>query len=413
MKTYRYRLYPTEEQESLMSRTFGCVRLVYNHLLDFRTKAYKRRKETADYYKCNEFLMKLKEVFPFLKDVNSQSLQSANRNLDAAFRNFFGKPGKVGYPKFKKRNGRQSFQCPQNVKADHTTQSVYLPRIGWVPCVFHRRFEGRIKTVTVTQEPSGRYFASISAETPPELPKPERKVESADDVIGIDVGITTYAVCSDNTEYENPRHLSKYERRMKRLQKSVSRKKKGSKNRKKAGRKLARCHEKIADKRKDNAEKISADIAGKNQAAVAVEDLNIKGMTRNHHLAKSINDASWGYFTMRLKTKCERNGMRFVKVPRFFASSQTCSACGYKNPEVKDLSVRNWICPVCGMEHDRDRTASINIQKKGYELSVPVDGGEFKPVETVTVDDRAKAPKKHTVDEAGIVLELPQEAPCL
>jgi putative transposase len=255
-------------------------------------------------------------------------LQSANRNLDTAFRNFFGKSGKAGYPKSKKRNGRQSFQCPQNVKVDYTTQSVYLPRIGWVSCVLHRGLEGKVKTVTVTQEPSGRYFASVSVETPPELLKPGRKVESVDDVIGIDVGITTYAVCSDNTEYENPKHLSKYERHMKRLQKSVSRKKKGSRNREKARKGLARCHEKIADKRKDNAEKVSADIAGKNQAAVAVEDLNIKGMTRNHHLAKSINDASWGCFTMRLETKCERNGIHFVKVPRFFASSQTCSACG-------------------------------------------------------------------------------------
>ena len=148
LKSFSYRLYPTAEQQSLLTRTFGSVRFVYNRLLEYRNKAYERRKESRNYYDCNAFLMKLKDIHPWLRDVNSQSLQMANRNLDTAFRNFFRNPGKTGYPTFKKRSARQSFQCPQNVKVDYKAAAVYLPRIGWIDCVFHRRFKGEVKTVS-------------------------------------------------------------------------------------------------------------------------------------------------------------------------------------------------------------------------------------------------------------------------
>ena len=164
LKSFSYRLYPTAEQQSLLTRTFGSVRFVYNRLLEYRNKAYERRKESRNYYDCNAFLRKLKDIHPWLRDVNSQSLQMANRNLDTAFRNFFRDPGKTGHPTFKKRSARQSFQCPQNVKVDYKAAAVYLPRIGWIDCVFHRRFKGDVKTVTVVLEPSGKYYVRILVE---------------------------------------------------------------------------------------------------------------------------------------------------------------------------------------------------------------------------------------------------------
>ena len=415
LKAFSYRLYPTTEQQVLLARTFGSVRFVYNRLLEYRNKAYGRRKEKRDYNDCNAFLGKLKDIYPWLRDVNSQALQMANRNLDTAFRNFFRTHGKTGYPNFKKRSSRQSFQCPQGVKVDYKATAVYLPKIGWIDCVFHRRFKGDVKTVTVVLEPSGKYYVRILVEngiceagTNGGLPT------SLDDVLGIDMGVKTLAVCSDGTEYQNNRYLAKNERKLKKLQRRAARKEKGSSNRRKATRKLARCHEKIKNQRNDNIEKATADIVNKNHVAVCVEDLNTKGMMLNHKLAKVISDASFSTFLTRLEQKCIEHGTLFIKVPRFYASSKLCSNCGYIYKDLT-LSEREWKCPVCNVVHDRDRNASVNIQKKGYEMiTIPVDGGKSTPVETNMVDDRADAPKKPDVEEAGTVPEnTTQEAPCL
>ena len=415
LKSFSYRIYPTTEQQVLLARTFGSVRFVYNRLLEYRNKAYGRRKEKRDYNDCNAFLGKLKDIYPWLRDVNSQALQMANRNLDTAFRNFFRNHGKTGYPNFKKRSSRQSFQCPQNVKVDYKAAAVYLPKIGWIECVFHRRFKGDVKTVTVVLEPSGKYYVRILVENG--ICKTEADIKtpaSLDDVLGIDMGVKTLAVCSDGTEYQNNRYLAKSERKLKALQRRVARKEKGSSNRRKATRKLARCHEKIKNQRNDNIEKTTADIVSKNHVAVCVEDLNTKGMMLNHKLAKAISDASFSTFLTRLEQKCIEHGILFIKVPRFYASSKLCSNCGYIHKDLT-LSEREWKCPVCNAVHDRDRNASVNIQKKGYEMMrIPVDGGKSTPVETNMVDDRANAPKKPDVEEAGIVLEnTTQEAPCL
>ena len=415
LKSFSYRLYPTTEQQVLLARTFGSVRFVYNRLLEYRNKAYNRRQERRDYYDCNAFLSKLKDIYPWLRDVNAQSLQMANRNLDTAFRNFFRSHGKTGYPNFKKRSSRQSFQCPQNVKVDYKAAAVYLPKIGWIECVFHRRFKGDVKTVTVVLEPSGKYYARILVENGICKTETDRKTPtSLDDVLGIDMGVKTLAVCSDGTEYQNNRYLAKSERKLKTLQRRVARKKKGSSNRRKATRKLARCHEKIRNQRNDNIEKTTADIVNKNHVAVCVEDLNTKGMMLNHNLAKAISDASFSTFLTRLEQKCIGHGILFIKVPRFYASSKLCSNCGYIYKGLT-LSERKWECPVCNAVHDRDRNASVNIQKKGYEMmKIPVDGGKSTPVETNMVDDRADAPKKPDVEEAGTVPEnTTQEAPRL
>ena len=415
LKSFSYRIYPTTEQQVLLARTFGSVRFVYNRLLEYRNKAYGRRKEKRNYYDCNAFLGNLKDIYPWLRDVNAHALQMANRNLDTAFRNFFRNPGKTGYPNFKKRSSRQSFQCPQNVKVDYKAAAVYLPKIGWIECVFHRRFKGDVKTVTVVLEPSGKYYVRILVENGICKTEPDRKTPaSLDDVLGIDMGVKTLAVCSDGTEYQNNRYLADSERKLKVLQRRVARKEKGSSNRRKATRKLARCHEKIKNQRNDNIEKTTADIVNKNHVAVSVEDLNTKGMMLNHKLAKAISDASFSTFLTRLEQKCIEHGILFIKVPRFYASSKLCSNCGYIYKGLT-LREREWKCPVCNVVHDRDRNASVNIQKKGYEMiTIPVDGGKSTPVETNMVDDRADAPKKPDVEEAGTVPEnTTQEAPCL
>ena len=338
----------------------------------------------------------------------------ALRNLDTAFINFFRDPANVGYPKFKKKTSAQSLQYPQKVKVNFQTAMIYFPKLGWVPCVFHRRFEGKIKTVTLTKETDGSYYVSILVENEDKAPAViQQTVNDEGDVLGIDMGVKALCTCSDGTVFENNRYLSKSEKRLKREQKRLSRKKKGSANRNKQRIKVAKVHKKIADQRKDTIEKVTAEIAGKSHAAVAVETLCVKGMVRNHHLAKSVSDASMSAFLKRLETKCRNNGKAFVKVDRWFPSSQTCSVCGYVNKEVKNLSIWEWECPQCHTRHERDSNASFNIAREGYRLiaRLPLDDGEVTPVEKTALRQDNQVSAVTGFAEAGRVLE--REAPCL
>lgn len=414
IKAYRFRLYPTLSQIPLLESSFGTVRYVYNTALSYRSKAYKRRKESINYYDSVKLLNILKKAKPWLKDAYSQSLQMALRNLDTAFINFFRDPANVGYPKFKKKTSAQSLQYPQKVKVNFQTAMVYFPKLGWVPCVFHRRFEGKIKTVTLTKETDGSYYVSILVENEDKAPAViQQTVNDEGDVLGIDMGVKALCTCSDGTVFENNRYLSKSEKKLKREQKRLSRKKKGSANRNKQRIKVAKVHKKIADQRKDTIEKVTAEIAGKSHAAVAVETLSVKGMVRNHHLAKSVSDASMSAFLTRLETKCRNNGKVFVKVDRWFASSQTCSVCGYVNKEIKDLKIREWECPRCHTMHMRDANASLNIAREGYRLiaRLPMDGGEVTPVEKTALQQNNQASAVTDFAESGRVLK--REAHCL
>ena len=414
IKAYRFRLYPTLSQIPLLASSFGTVRYVYNTALSYRSKAYKRRKESINYYDSVKLLNILKKAKPWLKDAYSQSLQMALRNLDTAFINFFRDPANVGYPKFKKKTSAQSLQYPQKVKVNFQTAMVYFPKLGWVPCVFHRRFEGKIKTVTLTKETDGSYYVSILVENEDKAPAViQQTVNDEGDVLGIDMGVKELCTCSDGTVFENNRYLPKSEKKLKREQKRLSRKKKGSANRNKQRIKVAKVHKKIADQRKDTIEKVTAEIAGKNHAAVAVETLSVKGMVRNHHLAKSVSDASMSAFLTRLETKCRNNGKVFVKVDRWFASSQTCSVCGYVNKEIKDLKIREWECPRCHTMHMRDANASLNIAREGYRLiaRLPMDGGEVTPVEKTALQQNNQASAVTDFAESGRVLK--REAHCL
>ena len=414
IEAYRFRLYPTLSQIPLLASSFGAVRYVYNTALSYRSKAYKRRKESISYYDSVKLLNILKKAKPWLKDAYSQSLQMALRNLDTAFTNFFRAPANVGYPKFKKKTSAQSLQYPQKVKVNFQTAMIYFPKLGWVPCVFHRRFEGKIKTVTLAKETDGSYYVSILVENDCKAPAViQQSVNNEGDVLGIDMGVKELCTCSDGTVFENNRYLTKSEKRLKREQKKLSRKKKGSSNRNKQRIKVARVHKKIANQRKDVVEKATAEIAGKSHAAVAVETLNVKGMQKNHHLAKCVSDASMSCFLTRLETKCRNSGKTFVKVDRWFPSSQTCSVCGYVNKEIKDLKIREWECPVCHTRHGRDSNASLNIAREGYRLiaRLPMDGGEVTPVEKTALQQDNQAPAVTDFAEAGRVLK--REAPCL
>ena len=414
IKAYHFRLYPTLSQIPLLASSFGAVRYVYNTALSYRSKAYKRRKESISYYDSVKLLNILKKAKPWLRDAYSQSLQMALRNLDTAFTNFFRDPANVGYPKFKKKTSAQSLQYPQKVKVNFQTAMIYFPKLGWVPCVFHRRFEGKIKTVTLAKETDGSYYVSILVENDCKAPAViQQSVNNEGDVLGIDMGVKELCTCSDGTVFENNRYLTKSEKRLKREQKKLSRKKKGSSNRNKQRIKVARVHKKIANQRKDVVEKATAEIAGKSHAAVAVETLNVKGMQKNHHLAKCVSDASMSCFLTRLETKCRNSGKTFVKVDRWFPSSQTCSVCGYVNKEIKDLKIREWECPVCHTCHGRDSNASLNIAREGYRLiaRLPMDGGEVTPVEKTALQQDNQAPAVTDFAEAGRVLK--REAPCL
>ena len=363
LKTYEYRLYPNKEQVISITKHFGCTRFVYNKALALKMEIYtKYKKDTSKYELVNKIVeWKNSEGFNWLKEVHSQALQQAIFHLDSAYTRFFRE--KKGFPKFKsKHSHRFSYSIPQNVKVNFETHKIYIPKIGWVNTRIDRTFEGKIKTCTIKQVPSGKYFISVLFEDGTELPnKLPIKEETT---VGIDLGLKTFATLSNGKEYERLRVLSKEEKQLAKLQRRLARKVKGSKNREKARIKVARQHEKIANIRKDYLHKVSTDIISENQTStICLETLNISGMMKNHRLAKSFADVSLHTFKQMLEYKAERLGKNILYIGQFEPSSQLCHACGYLNRDIKDLSIREWICPSCGTKHNRDLNASINIKK--------------------------------------------------
>lgn len=309
---------------------------------------------------CSARLTLLKDELPWLREADSIALQQSLRHLDRAYDNFFKK--KVGYPKFKKRSHEQKYRTMNSHNSiEIKNDRIKLPKLGWVKISNSRSFDGRIVSATVTKTPSGRYYITLQVE--------EDIVTLSNDggELGIDLGLKALYTDSNGNSVPNPKVLKKRERKLRRLQRSLSRKQKGSNNRNKARLRVAREHERIADIREDVLNKEAFHLANENQV-VCIEDLNVKGMMRNHKLAKSIFDVSWSMLTRKLEWQLEKHGGVLVKVPRFYPSSQTCSACGEVNPEVKDLCVREWICPCCGAVHDRDENAAVNIRAKGLEM---------------------------------------------
>ena len=399
LRAYKYRIYPTEEQKVLFAKTFGCCRFVYNWALNLKIEAYKQEKKSIGNVELTNLMKsELKAEHEWLGEVNSQSLQSALRNLDTAYRNFFRATHVVGFPKFKSRKSKQSFQCPQHCSVNFVKGTITIPKSNGIPAVLHRKFKGTVKTVTVSMTPSGKYFASVLVDTViQELPVTPVQNDTA---LGIDLGIKSLAVCSDGRTFANPKNLQRSLDRLKLLQKRLSRKQKGSANRNKARICVARLQERIANCRKDCLHKITHALTHDSQVrTICMEDLNVKGMQRNRHLAQAVGDASFGMFLTMLEYKCRWYGVNLVKIDRFAPSSKTCSQCGHVYKGLK-LSERSWTCPECGTHHDRDFNAACNIKEFGLK-ALPTGRGEVKPVDCPTVDDRALAPKKPWQGEAG------------
>jgi len=375
IKSYKYRIYPNAEQVQKLEQFFGATRFIYNWGLEQKTKQYQQDKTNLSYFDLTNKLTKLKKQkeFEWLKSIYSQSLQASLKNLDKAFVNFFKK--NTNFPKFKtKRKSRASCQFPQGIKVDFEKYQVFIPKLKYVKFAKDRKFNGLIKTCTVSKTKTNKYYISILVEDGIELPKKQKINEN--NTLGIDLGIKDFVVLSDGTKIPNPKFLEKAEKKIAKRHKELSRKQKGSNNREKAKLKLAKTHEKITNQRDDFLHKLSHKLVTENQiTTLCFEDLNISGMMNNSRLAKSIGSANWSRFIDMVKYKADWYGKNVIQIGRFDASSKTCS-CGVKNEQLA-LSDRFWTCLSCGTTHDRDILAAKNIKRfalmrtLGDEGSVP------------------------------------------
>jgi putative transposase len=361
LKIVKVRLYPTESQKESLAKAFGSCRWLWNRFLALTNETYKETGKGLSRYDLQKQLPSLKKEYQWLAETYSQCLQSVCLNLSRAFINFFEK--RACFPRFKCKHGKQSLAYPQNVKIGD--DYLKFPKLGAIYAKIHRPIEGKVKTVTISKNKADQYYASVLFDDGKEQP-PSGLQGSKGKAIGLDMGLTHFCITSDGSKYDNPRWLEKHERNLKIKQQALSRKQKGSNNRNKARVKVARVHNKISRCREDFQHKLSRKIVNENQVIV-VENLNIKGMVKNHCLAKSISQVGWGSFLTMVKYKCEQEGKIYLEIERFFPSSKTCNHC-LNVVESLSLDVRQWTCKNCGSRHDRDINASINIRDEGMRI---------------------------------------------
>ena len=365
IRRFNFRIYPAAAQEQQMTVTRDACRFVWNTLLTYRSLQHRQCGRSVSKADCDRYITTLRAVFPWLKAADSMALQETSKDLDTAFRNFFD--GRAGYPNYKSAKWqvyKYSFRT-RNQSGGIAVSGRYirLPKLGHVKFRQSRDISGRILNATLIHKPSGRWFVSLCVEQ--DLLSALQP--NAGGTVGIDVGIKSFCADSNGTITDNPHCLNRMARKLRREQRRLSRRRKSSRGYERQRLRVAGIHERISDVRNDFLHKLSAWYAEWN-AVIGIEDLNIKGMMQNHHLAGAIADASWNKFYTMLEYKAFLHGGRVIRVPRFYASSQACHICGHRYPKTKDLSVREWTCPVCGTHHDRDVNAAMNIKQKALSM---------------------------------------------